>query len=177
MSGPAVAARVCRYGWLLTPRRASPRVSVVAAVTIASTSSTADAGRYRTSRAASRPMNTMRPMSSALEPGQRAQVAARAAGHPRLPGEGPVPHRDQPVGSGRDPRVVGDDDQRLPGRAQAVEQPQHLQGRGAVEIAGGLVGQDNQRVVAERPRDGYPLTLAPGQRRGQEGGPVSQPDP
>ena len=66
------------------------------------------------------------------------------------------------------PRVVGDDDQRLPGRVQAVEQPQHLQGGGAVEVAGRLVGQHHQRVVGQRPGDRDPLPLAAGQRRGQE---------
>jgi hypothetical protein len=71
---------------------------------------------------------------------------------------------------------VGDDDQRLPGLVQAVEQPEHLQGGLAVEVAGGFVGQDDERVVGQRPGDRGPLALAPGQRRGQEPRPVGQPD-
>jgi hypothetical protein len=50
-------------------------------------------------------------------------------------------------------------------------------GRGAVEIAGGLVRQHDERLVGQRAGDRDPLTLAPGQRRGQEAGPVSQADP
>ena len=59
---------------------------------------------------------------------------------------------------------------------QAVEQPQHVQRRGTIEVPRGLVGQDGERVVGERPGDRHPLTLASGQRRRQERGPVSQPD-
>ena len=67
--------------------------------------------------------------------------------------------------------------QRLPGRAQALEEPQHVQGRGAVEVAGRLVGQDDQRLVAQRAGDGDPLALAARQRRRQMPGPVGEPDP
>ena len=60
---------------------------------------------------------------------------------------------------------------------QAVEEPEHLQGRRAVEVAGRLVGQHDGGLVGERPGNRDPLTLAPRQRRGQEPGPVGQPDP
>ena len=58
-------------------------------------------------------------MTSAPEPGEVAEVARRAAGEPGLIDERPVAHRDQPVRGSGDPLVVGDDDQRLPGRVQA----------------------------------------------------------
>ena len=66
--------------------------------------------------------------------------------------------------------------QRLPGRAQAVEQPEHVQGRGAVEVAGRLVGEHDERLVAERAGDRDPLTLAARERRGQMLGAVGEPD-
>src|SRR3712207_9451060 len=37
----------------------------------------------------------------------------------------------------------------------------HLVGRVRVEIAGGLVGEDQARAVREGPRDRHPLLLAP----------------
>jgi hypothetical protein len=60
---------------------------------------------------------------------------------------------------------------------QALEQPEDIQRGGAVEIAGGFVGKNNQRLIAQRPGDRDPLALATGQRRGQEPGPVGEPDP
>jgi hypothetical protein len=90
--------------------------------------------------------------------------------------EGAVAHRDQPVGGGRDPRVVGDDDQRLSGRAQAVKEPEHVQGCGAVEIAGRLVGEHDVWLVAERAGDRDSLPLAARERRGQMLGSICEPD-
>src|ERR1019366_1349394 len=114
-SGPAVAARVRSYGLLLTPRKASPRVRVVVAAMIASSSIMASVLRRCRSRRTRRQTSTMRPMPSALQPGQRTEMPGAPAGQPGLIDEGAVAHRDQPVGGGGDPRVVGDDDQRLPG--------------------------------------------------------------
>jgi hypothetical protein len=95
---------------------------------------------------------------------------------PGLLDEDAVAHRDQPVGGGRDAGVVGDDHERLPGRAQAIEEPEHVQGCGAVEVAGWLVGEDDARLVAERARNRDPLALAARERRGQMLGPVCEPD-
>ena len=39
----------------------------------------------------------------------------------------------------------------------------HLDARAGVEVAGRLVGQQDRRVVDERPRDGHALLLAAGQ--------------
>ena len=115
-----------------------------------------------------------RPQSSS--PTRAPSSPGGAAGQPGLVDEGAVAHRDQPVRGGRDPRVVGDDDQRLPGLVQALEEPEDVQGGGAVEVAGRLVGEDDQRFVAQRPGDRDPLPLAAGQRRGQEPRPVGEPD-
>ena len=85
-----------------------------------------------------------------------------------------VAHGDEPVGGGGDPGIVGDDDQGLPGFMEGVEQPEHLQGGLAVEVAGGFVGQDDERVVGQGTGDRDPLALAPGQRR-RGARPVGQP--
>jgi hypothetical protein len=90
--------------------------------------------------------------------------------------EGPVAHRDQAVGGGRDAGVVGDDEQRLSGRAQALEEPKHVEGGGAVEVASWFVGEDDERLVAERAGDRDPLPFAAGERRWQMLGAVGEPD-
>jgi hypothetical protein len=81
-----------------------------------------------------------------------------------LPWVKPVAHRDEPVGGGGDAGIVGDDQQCLPRGAQAVEQAEHVQRRCAVEIAGRLVCEDDERLVAERARDRHPLALAARER-------------
>src|ERR1700733_4890786 len=107
-SGPLVSARVCRYGWLVTPCRTSPRVSVAVAAVIASTSSSAGPGRRRRSRPTRRPTSLILPMVVVLslrqpvQPGQGAEVPAAAAGQPGLVHERAVAHGDQPVSGGGD---------------------------------------------------------------------------
>jgi hypothetical protein len=59
---------------------------------------------------------------------------------------------------------VGHDHDRLPGAVEAPQQPQHVGGGGAVEVAGGLVGQQQRRLVHERPGDGDTLALAAGEQ-------------
>ena len=59
-----------------------------------------------------------------------------------------------------DPLVVRHDHQRLPGRVQLLEHAQDVERGGAVQVAGRLVGQDQQRLVGQRPGDGDPLALA-----------------
>ena len=64
-----------------------------------------------------------------------------------------------------------------PGLVQALEEPEDVEGGGAVQVAGRLVGEHDQRLVAQRPGDRDPLPLAAGQRGGQEPRPVGEPDP
>ena len=64
--------------------------------------------------------------------------------------------------------VVGDDHDRLAVVVQLVEDLEDLVTRLAVEIAGGLVGQDQRRPVHEGARDGRALALPPREL----GGPV-----
>src|ERR1039457_1829317 len=98
------------------PLSASPRVSVVVAAVMTRSISAASTGRQRRSRVARRQTSSIRPMPSAFESGEDTEVAGGAAGEPGLVDECAVAHGDEPVGGGGDPRVVGDDDQRLPGQ-------------------------------------------------------------
>jgi hypothetical protein len=59
---------------------------------------------------------------------------------------------------------------------QDLEEPQDLEGGRAVEVAGRLVGEDDERLVGERPGDRDALALAAGQRRGQVIGARAEPD-
>src|SRR6266567_8566668 len=134
------------------------RVPVAAVITI---SSSADwTGRRRTSRSARRQTIRIRPMLSAFQSADAGEITRSATGQPGLVHEGPVAHLDQPVRRGGDPRIMGNDDQRLPGLVQALEQPEHLNGRRAVKIAGWLVREDDNGLVGESAchRDSLPLT-------------------
>jgi hypothetical protein len=60
---------------------------------------------------------------------------------------------------------MGDHDDRGAGLVpQDPQQLQHPCDIGAVELAGGLVGQQQRRLVRDRHGDGEPLLLATGQR-------------
>ena len=79
---------------------------------------------------------------------------------------------------GRDePAVVGDDDQgRLPAALEAAEDPVDLVAGLRVELAGRLVGQDEDRVLDQGPGDRHPLLLAARQLVGAMVEPVAQAD-
>jgi hypothetical protein len=70
-----------------------------------------------------------------------------------------------------------DDDQRLARLVQAVEQAQHLNRGCAVEVAGRFVGQDHERLVAQRPSDRHSLTLTTRECHRQEARPVGEANP
>jgi hypothetical protein len=63
--------------------------------------------------------------------------------------------------------VVGDHDDRLATLDQTLEHRKDRLGRLGVEVAGRLVGHEDGRVVGESARDGHPLLLPAGERRGQ----------
>ena len=69
-----------------------------------------------------------------------------------------------PVGLLRERRIVGHDEQRRRARAgQRQQQRQHLARALLVEIAGGLVRQQQARLVHQRARDGDALLFASGE--------------
>jgi hypothetical protein len=83
----------------------------------------------------------------------------------RLLDEDAVSHRYQPIGGRRHTFVMRDNHERLPAGTQLLEQPQHLQGGSAIEIASWLVGEHDPGFVAKRPGDRDALPLTAGQRR------------
>jgi len=79
-----------------------------------------------------------------------------------------VSHADDALGRGGDLRAVGDDDE---GQAllltEVVEELEDLVLAPAIEITGRLVGQEDFRVIDQRPRDGDALLLPSGKLRRQ----------
>src|SRR5215469_5231832 len=81
-------------------------------------------------------------------------------------GDPPVGEEDNPVGVAGGRRVVGDHDDGLAELAHAAaEQVQDLRAGAGVEVAGGLVGEDDFRPADQGTRDGHPLLLPAGQLR------------
>src|SRR5580704_5730430 len=74
---------------------------------------------------------------------------------------------DAAVGLAGDVRVVRDHQDRMAGMVQLAEDFQDDLFIGFVEIAGGLVGQDDLRLIDQRARDGYALLFAAGELRGE----------
>ena len=73
---------------------------------------------------------------------------------------------DDAVAAVGDGGVVGDHHDRPARRHQLVEQLQDRLARLAVEVPGGLVGQQDERVVDQRPGDAHALLLPAGQLHG-----------
>src|SRR5215467_702030 len=83
------------------------------------------------------------------------------------PGDPPVGEEDHLVGVAGGRGVVGDHDDGLAELAHAAaEQVQHLRTGPGIEVAGGLVGEDDLRAAGQCPRDGDALLLPAGQFRG-----------
>ena len=75
-----------------------------------------------------------------------------------------------------DLRVVGDHHQGLgKGPDGALEQGQHVGAGPAVQVAGGLVGQDQGGLGHQGPGDGHPLLLPAGELVGHAGELLLQP--
>src|SRR5687768_16066874 len=73
-----------------------------------------------------------------------------------------VQHLDGAIGAGRDLRIVRNDDDGDALPVQLLKQPQDLVAGARVEVAGGLVGQEQLRAIYQRARDRHALALAPG---------------
>ena len=94
---------------------------------------------------------------------RRAQRAADASlAHEGAFGEAPVEDVQGAVGAGGHVGVVRDEHDGLAAVAQALEDLHDDLAGGRVEVAGGLVGQDDGRVAHEGARDGHALHLTAG---------------
>ena len=72
--------------------------------------------------------------------------------------------------------VVGGDQQGHPDLMEAAEQLHDLPGQVRVQVAGGLVGDDDRGAADHGAGDAHPLLLAPGERRGQAALLAQEPD-
>ncbi len=72
--------------------------------------------------------------------------------------------------------VVGDHDDCLTPAVQFLKNGHDLQAGAGIEVAGGFIGQQDFRLVYQRPGDGHPLLLAAGKLCGLVGKPFL-PDP
>src|SRR5271154_3145916 len=72
-----------------------------------------------------------------------------------------VGQEDDAIRVGGPARVMGDHDDRLVElRDRAAQEREHLRGRVRVQVARGLVGEDQVGATDQRPRTGGPLLLA-----------------
>jgi len=136
---------------------------VVVVVAIITSSSADCTRRHLMSPITSLETSSRRPIAQRSSPVIALRVRG-AAGQPRLVHERAVAHRDQSVGGRRDPGVVGHDHERLAVGVKLIEQAQQIGCGGAVEIARWFVGEQNQRLVRQRPRDRHALALSAGKR-------------
>ena len=72
---------------------------------------------------------------------------------------------------------MGSDDNQATGGRQLADQPEHLLHLHEVEVSGGLVGDDQRRVVDERPCDRRALLLAARHAGWEVAGALGEPDP
>ena len=86
-----------------------------------------------------------------------------------------VLHADAAARAVAERGVVRDDDQRDAAGVESFEQAHDFVAGGAVEVAGGFVGEDQRRLHDGGARDGHALALAAGQLVGAVIGAVLQP--
>ena len=124
--------------------------------------------RARRSARAHRSVASHQPQPLSPSTSRDAVRGARDGHDPGIVGHHPVEEVDHPVGQARDPGVVGDQQDRLALGVRAAQQPEHVAGVGAVQVAGRLVGQQQAGLVGQRAGQRDPLLLAAGQpgRRG-----------
>ena len=84
-------------------------------------------------------------------------------------------HIQHPVGQGHNLRVMGRHDQRLACAAgEADEECEDFFACFFVQIAGGFIGQHQERVLGQGAGNGYPLLRAAGKFVGESAGPVGE---
>src|SRR3989441_139101 len=95
-------------------------------------------------------------------PGPR-ETVSRSAFRPLVALDLAVAQVDLAAGVRRDVVLVGYQEDRLALVVQLLEQPHDLLARRRVEVPSGLVGEQDARLVHERPGDRHPLPLPPRQ--------------
>jgi len=83
--------------------------------------------------------------------------------HGFIADDAPVPESDDPPAESGDVRLMGHEDDRDPRFPVEFHEKLHDLDTGmGVQITGGLIGQDQRRLVHESACDGHPLLLAAG---------------
>ncbi len=73
-----------------------------------------------------------------------------------------VADMDHATGVIGDVRLVGNDDNRMSSPMELLKDRHELDPRGVVEIAGRLIGQQNARIICQRPGNRDPLLFSAG---------------
>ena len=93
----------------------------------------------------------------------RAAPSAATSAPGPSPTISPVGEPDGARAARGEPRLVGDEDDGVAAPVQLVEEPDDLLAGGGVEVAGGLVGEEERGLAHERAGDGDALALAAGE--------------
>src|SRR5688500_5577680 len=90
------------------------------------------------------------------------EIAARIGRFEGVPDDGPMLELQdpRPLVLRQERAVVGHEQDRHAAQVDVLEDAQHLERVLLVEVAGGLVRQEHERVVDQRPRDRDALLLA-----------------
>ena len=108
----------------------------------------------------------LQPRAQGVEPAHAAAL--------RLAHEAAVPEAHYALGRLGHVLLVGDEHDGAPGPVQLVQHAQHVGAGARVQVAGGLVGQQQVGLGHQRAGHRDPLLLPPGQLGGQVVDPVSQ---
>ncbi len=96
---------------------------------------------------------------------------------PAIAGDVPVADHDDSPDERGDVRLVGDQDDGDAALAQLLEERHHLHAGPRVEVARGLVGEDELRLADQRAGDGHPLLLPAREAVRGVVQPVAEPHP
>ncbi len=110
-------------------------------------------------------------------PGRSGGNRDRAARTTPFVGHDPaIPHRDQAMGPRRDLLLVRDHHQGQSRGMQAFQHADNLHLSPRIQVAGGLIGHQHNRIVDQGTRNGHPLLFTAGQLVGTVPDPVGQSD-
>src|SRR5437762_10603145 len=101
-------------------------------------------------------------MGGCVWPNTAIESPARLLLHPLVLKHLAVANMDDAVRAGRDIMLVSDQNDGVANRLQTIEEVHNFHAGGRVQVPGGLVRQNNRRVVYQSPRDGHALPLSSG---------------